>query len=129
MQQLGVLAVPESDDAAVHKWESGSVCWDPHSVRACAVALGRDLHLVDTREMEPTGQRLRAHDGTIRYRPLFVLLFRWHHLVRLLASATAAAAAATSGTWTSTRTSPSRSSPRATTARCASGTRATSACR
>lgn len=46
--------------------EEGSVAWDPHSSKQCAVGIGGALKLVDTREMEITAEHTNAHDEAIR---------------------------------------------------------------
>lgn len=40
--------------------------WDPHSSMQCVIGVGRDLKLVDAREMEVTKTKLAAHDDLIR---------------------------------------------------------------
>lgn len=47
--------------------EEGCIAWDRHSSRLCAVGYGKDLKLVDTREMEVTSTKTDAHDGNIRW--------------------------------------------------------------
>lgn len=45
---------------------NGSASWDPHNPHRCAVACGRSLSLVDTKDMEVTGKIADAHAGNIR---------------------------------------------------------------
>lgn len=54
--------------------DANSVCWDPHSKTACAASYGSTLQLIDTREMDVSLTKVKAHSGNIRYSTNSVLL-------------------------------------------------------
>ncbi|RYG96767.1 hypothetical protein EON65_53900 [archaeon] len=51
-----------------------AAAWDPHSVHSCAVGCGKQLSVLDVRELEGGIRREDAHSGNIRYDCHFTLL-------------------------------------------------------
>eukprot|EP01039_Chlorochromonas_danica_P001438 gene1438-1563_t len=66
VKSLGVTIVGEADEQNRILIANGSAAWDPHNATGCAAVSGRDIHLIDRRDMEVTGSRPTAHKGLIR---------------------------------------------------------------